>query len=67
MIQPFPLLSRLKTLVIGYLLQVDKASDPQKIRLEAEKREDVVCISALNGDGLPEFCDAVQEKLKVQN
>ena len=47
------------------LWQVDKASNPQKIKLEAEKREDVVCISALNGDGLNEFCNAVQEKLKV--
>lgn len=44
--------------------KVDKARDPQKIKLEAEKREDVVCISALNGEGLHEFCDAVQEKLK---
>jgi GTP-binding protein HflX len=33
--------------------------------LEAEEREDVVCVSALNGEGLDEFCDAVQEKLKV--
>ncbi|KAJ7966800.1 GTP-binding protein, HflX [Quillaja saponaria] len=44
--------------------KVDKASDPQRIKLEAEKREDVVCISALNGDGLAEFCNAVNEKLK---
>ncbi|XP_061356310.1 uncharacterized protein LOC133300743 [Gastrolobium bilobum] len=44
--------------------KVDKASDPQKIRLEAEKRDDVVCISALSGDGLPEFCNAVQDKLR---
>lgn len=44
--------------------KVDKASDPQKIKMEAEKREDVVCLSALNGDGLHDFCDAVQEKLK---
>lgn len=44
---------------------MDKASNPQKIRLEAEKREDVVCLSALNGDGVQEFCNAVQEKLKV--
>ncbi|KAI9126638.1 hypothetical protein K1719_002234 [Acacia pycnantha] len=47
--------------------KVDKASDPQKIRKETEEREDVVCISALNGDVLLEFCNAVQEKLKVQN
>lgn len=44
--------------------KVDRASDPQKIMLEAERREDVVCISALTGDGLQEFCNAVQEKLK---
>ncbi|KAI9126563.1 hypothetical protein K1719_002159 [Acacia pycnantha] len=36
-------------------------------RKESEEREDVVCISALNGDVLLEFCNAVQEKLKVQN
>lgn len=45
--------------------QVDKVSDPQHIRLEADKRGDVVCVSALSGDGLDEFCDAVQGKLKV--
>ncbi|XP_031269016.1 uncharacterized protein LOC116127493 [Pistacia vera] len=44
--------------------KVDRVSDPQKIKLEAEKREDVVCISALSGNGLDEFCNAVQEKLK---
>ncbi|KAF8410549.1 hypothetical protein HHK36_003080 [Tetracentron sinense] len=43
---------------------VDKASDPKKIKMKAEEREDVVCISALTGDGLLEFCDAVQAKLK---
>ncbi|KAK9269928.1 hypothetical protein L1049_025501 [Liquidambar formosana] len=44
--------------------KVDKASNPQEIKLEAEKREDVVCISALNGYGLHEFCNAVQERLR---
>ncbi|XP_028091959.1 uncharacterized protein LOC114292248 isoform X6 [Camellia sinensis] len=44
---------------------IDKASDPLKIKLEAEKRKDAVCISAINGNGLDEFCSAVQEKLKV--
>ncbi|XVF73814.1 hypothetical protein PTKIN_Ptkin13bG0011600 [Pterospermum kingtungense] len=44
--------------------KVDRVSDPQKIKLEAERREDVVCISALTGEGLQEFCNAVQEKLK---
>ncbi|KAG4934493.1 hypothetical protein JHK87_048495 [Glycine soja] len=44
--------------------KVDKVSDPQKLRLEAEKRDDVVCISALSGNGLQEFCNAVQDKLK---
>ncbi|XVE56100.1 hypothetical protein DITRI_Ditri03aG0210200 [Diplodiscus trichospermus] len=44
--------------------KVDRVSDPQNIKLEAERRDDVVCISALTGDGLQEFCNAVQEKLK---
>ncbi|KAK3425323.1 hypothetical protein EUGRSUZ_F01859 [Eucalyptus grandis] len=44
--------------------KVDKAKDPQKIKLEVERREDVVCISALTGEGLEEFCDAVQDKVK---
>ncbi|KAH1204221.1 GTPase HflX [Glycine max] len=44
--------------------KVDKVGDPQKLRLEAEKRDDVVCISALSGNGLQEFCNAVQDKLK---
>jgi len=50
-----------------FLLQVDKVSDPHKLRLEAEKRDDVVCISAISGDGLQEFCNAVQDRLKVQS
>ncbi|KAL2318793.1 hypothetical protein Fmac_032669 [Flemingia macrophylla] len=44
--------------------KVDRVSDPQKLRLDAEKRDDVVCISALSGDGLQEFCNAVQDRLK---
>ncbi|XP_010552485.1 PREDICTED: uncharacterized protein LOC104822831 isoform X2 [Tarenaya hassleriana] len=44
--------------------KVDRVSDPQKIKREAEKRGDVVCISALSGQGLDDFCNYVQEKLK---
>ncbi|XP_050364390.1 uncharacterized protein LOC126783051 [Argentina anserina] len=44
--------------------KVDKVSDPDSIRKEAEKRDDVVCISALSGQGLNDFCSAVQEALK---
>ncbi|GAB4852061.1 hypothetical protein Ancab_016254 [Ancistrocladus abbreviatus] len=44
--------------------KVDKASDPCVVKARAKEREDVVCISALTGDGLDDFCDAVQEKLK---
>ncbi|XP_039052852.1 GTPase HflX-like [Hibiscus syriacus] len=44
--------------------KVDRVSDPQKLKLEAERREDVICISAVTGEGLQEFCNAVQEKLK---
>lgn len=48
-----------------YLCQVDKVSEPQKMKLEADQRDDVVCVSALKGNGLIDFCYAVQEKLKV--
>ncbi|KAI4339900.1 hypothetical protein MLD38_024785 [Melastoma candidum] len=44
--------------------KVDRADNPEELRSEAEKRGDVVCLSALTGEGLEEFCDAVQEKLK---
>ncbi|CAA0819541.1 GTP-binding protein- HflX [Striga hermonthica] len=44
--------------------KVDNARDPGKIRSEAKKSADVVCISALTGEGLDDFCNAVQEKLK---
>ncbi|KAK8941885.1 GTP-binding protein [Platanthera guangdongensis] len=43
--------------------KVDKAKDPQKVRCEAEKRG-IICISAVTGDGMDEFCDAVQAKLR---
>ncbi|XP_078429805.1 GTP-binding protein, HflX [Wolffia australiana] len=43
--------------------KVDRVSDPQKIRKEAEKLG-IVCVSALHGDGLENFCNAIQEKLK---
>ena len=45
--------------------QVDKATNPEEIKLKAKSLEDTICISALNGSGLDEFCNAVQEKLKV--
>ncbi|KAH9297840.1 hypothetical protein KI387_029522, partial [Taxus chinensis] len=44
--------------------KVDKATNPDRIREEAAHREDVICISALNGVGLQEFCFAVEMKLK---
>lgn len=47
-------------------MQVDKVSNPESIKLEAEKRDDVICVSALSGEGINEFCSAVQEKLKVR-
>ncbi|KAG9147058.1 hypothetical protein Leryth_005309 [Lithospermum erythrorhizon] len=60
-------LSELDTSSIPKLIvwnKVDKAEDPQKIKLEASNREDVVCISALTGEGLDEFCYAILDKLK---
>ncbi|PWA67601.1 GTP-binding protein, HflX [Artemisia annua] len=44
--------------------KVDKATNPEEIKLKAKSLEDTICISALNGSGLDEFCNAVQEKLK---
>ncbi|XP_071693783.1 uncharacterized protein [Rutidosis leptorrhynchoides] len=44
--------------------KIDKASDSEKLKLMANMIEDTICISALNGSGLDEFCHAVQEKLK---
>ncbi|KAK1295621.1 GTP-binding protein [Acorus calamus] len=43
--------------------KVDNANDPQKLKAEAAKKN-VICISALTGDGIKEFLDAVQTKLK---
>ncbi|VFQ62420.1 unnamed protein product [Cuscuta campestris] len=43
--------------------KVDKVADPEKIKLEAMRNE-AVCISAFTGEGLDEFCNAVQKKLK---
>ncbi|KAK4351938.1 hypothetical protein RND71_027456 [Anisodus tanguticus] len=43
---------------------VDKAGDPEKIKLEAKTRSDVVCISAVTGEGLDEFCNEIQNRLK---
>lgn len=39
--------------------------DPQKVKLEAENSGDTICISALTGEGLDDFCNAVHEKLKA--
>ncbi|KAJ9567597.1 hypothetical protein OSB04_003563 [Centaurea solstitialis] len=44
--------------------KVDKAKNPEELKLKAKNLVDTICISALNGSGLDEFCDAVQEKLK---
>ncbi|KAK1399275.1 Hflx-type G domain-containing protein [Heracleum sosnowskyi] len=60
-------LSELDTASIPKLIvwnKVDKASDPQKVKLEAKNKEDTICISALTGDGMDEFCNAVHDKLK---
>ncbi|KAK6115798.1 hypothetical protein DH2020_008067 [Rehmannia glutinosa] len=49
---------------LKYVYNVDNAKDPEKIKSEAKKNTDTICISALTGEGLDDFCDAVQEKLK---
>lgn len=60
-------LSELDTASIPKLIvwnKVDKASDPQRIKLEAKNKEDTICVSALTGEGMDEFCNAVHDKLK---
>lgn len=42
----------------------DKAENPEALRLEAARRGDVVCVSALTGEGMKEFHEAVENKLK---
>ncbi|KAJ3697519.1 hypothetical protein LUZ61_001224 [Rhynchospora tenuis] len=43
--------------------KIDKAEDPLQLRKEAEA-EGIVCISAITGEGLDQFCNAIQDKLK---
>lgn len=43
--------------------KIDNTDDPVKVKEEAEK-QGIICISAMNGDGLEEFCNAIQSKLK---
>ncbi|CAH9080938.1 unnamed protein product [Cuscuta epithymum] len=43
--------------------KVDRVSDPEKIKLEA-KRRNAICISAFTGEGLDELCNAIQDRLK---
>lgn len=48
-----------------HVLQVDKADDPETVKIEAEEKG-AICLSAIYGDGLEQFCFAVQAKLKVR-
>ncbi|KAF8700113.1 hypothetical protein HU200_034476 [Digitaria exilis] len=43
--------------------KIDNTDEPFRVREEAEK-QGIICISAMNGDGLEEFCNAIQAKLK---
>ncbi|KAJ4755837.1 GTPase HflX [Rhynchospora pubera] len=43
--------------------KIDKAEDPLQLRKEAEAKG-IVCISAITGEGLDQFCNAIQDKLK---
>ncbi|XP_051149758.1 uncharacterized protein LOC127264325 [Andrographis paniculata] len=60
-------LAELDTTSIPQLIvwnKVDNVKHPEKIKSVAEENSDVVCVSALTGEGLEDFCNAVQEKLK---
>ncbi|CAL9126710.1 unnamed protein product [Musa textilis] len=43
--------------------KIDKVDDPERLKSEAEQKG-AICISAISGDGLEQFCSAVQAKLK---
>ncbi|CAN6372679.1 unnamed protein product [Urochloa humidicola] len=43
--------------------KIDNTDEPFRVKEEAEK-QGIICISAMNGDGLEEFCNAIQAKLK---
>jgi GTP-binding protein HflX len=45
--------------------KIDNTDDTLRVKEEAEK-QGIICISAINGDGLEEFCNAIQAKLKVR-
>ncbi|CAK9219060.1 unnamed protein product [Sphagnum jensenii] len=45
--------------------KVDRAEDPEALRAEAARRgNNIVCMSALTGEGMPEFYEAVEQKIK---
>ncbi|CAL4992143.1 unnamed protein product [Urochloa decumbens] len=43
--------------------KIDNTDEHFRVKEEAEK-QGIICISAMNGDGLEEFCNAIQAKLK---
>ncbi|KAL6654885.1 hypothetical protein ACP70R_008350 [Stipagrostis hirtigluma subsp. patula] len=43
--------------------KIDNTDEPLRVKEEAE-RQGIICISAMNGEGLEEFCSAIQAKLK---
>ncbi|RXH91161.1 hypothetical protein DVH24_020184 [Malus domestica] len=51
-------ISESSSLVYVVDIRFDKFSDPERMKLEAEKRDDVICISALSGEGITEFCSS---------
>ncbi|KAJ6931785.1 hypothetical protein NC652_015078 [Populus alba x Populus x berolinensis] len=48
----------------GFSLETSRVSDVKKLKMEAERKQDVVSVSAMNGYGLQEFCNSGREKLK---
>ncbi|RCV38791.1 hypothetical protein SETIT_8G170500v2 [Setaria italica] len=43
--------------------KIDNTDEPLRVKEEAEN-QGIICISAMNGDGLEEFCNTIQAKLK---
>lgn len=45
--------------------KLDKCSDPDQVKEMAEKRQDVVCISSISGEGIDDLLKAIEAAFKV--
>lgn len=48
-----------------YFAQIDRAQDSDLLRAEAIRRGNTVCVSALSGEGMDDFFEMIENKIKV--